>query len=154
MTDYLNEKTIALAFIGDAVYELFIREHVFDKVKMSHADQMHRASVKFVKASAQCESIKQLLRDELLSEEEIALVKRARNHKVATKAKNASMVEYKWATAFEALIGYLYLSKQTDRMNEIMKLTLSIPHSDDAHNNKKVIKEKQSIMICKEDTNE
>jgi len=122
--DYKNENTIALAFVGDAVYELYIRNHVFDLVKNSRADQMHRASVKYVKACAQCENIKRIIKEEVLSDEELALVKRARNHKVATKAKNASMVEYKWATAFEALLGYLYLSGQEDRLNEIMELSI------------------------------
>jgi len=148
--DYKNENTIALAFIGDAVYELYIREHVFESVKKSRADQMHKASVSFVKAASQCESIKKMLKDEILTEEEIALVKRARNHKVATKAKNASMVEYKWATAFEALIGYLYLSNQTDRMKEIMQYSLSVPHSESAKNKK----DKKKDVISKEDKNE
>ena len=121
--DYKNENTIALAFIGDAVYELYIRENLFEKISKQRPDQMHKASVKFVKAAAQCESIKRLIAEDFLTEEELALVKRARNHKVATKAKNASMVEYKWATAFEALIGYLYLSEQKERLEEIMEAT-------------------------------
>ncbi len=121
--EYKNENTIALAFIGDAVYELYIRGQLFDKISKQRPDQMHRAAVKFVKASAQCEAVKRLIKENLLTEEELALVKRARNHKVATKAKNASMVEYKWATAFEALIGYLYLSKQEERLKEIMEAT-------------------------------
>ena len=85
---------------------------------------MHKASVKYVKATAQCENIKKIIDGNLLTEQELSLVKRARNHKVATKAKNASMVEYKWATAFEALIGYLYLSNQNERLKEIMEATL------------------------------
>ena len=121
--NYYTENTIALAFVGDAVYELFIREHLFEKINKQRPDQMHRASVKFVKAAAQCESIKKLINEEFLTEEELALVKRARNHKVATKAKNASMVEYKWATAFEALLGYLYLSGQEERLKEVMEAT-------------------------------
>ena len=119
--DYLSENTIALAFIGDAVWELYIRDKIFDKISKQRPDQMHKAAVKFVKATAQCETIKKLIEQEFLSEEELALVKRARNHKVATKAKNASITEYKWATAFEALLGYLYLSKQEERLNEIME---------------------------------
>ena len=125
MTDYLTYNTITLAFLGDAVYEQFIREHLIrdGRVSGSRPDQMHRAAVKFVKATAQCENIKKIIADGRLSEDELALVKRARNHKVATKAKNASMVEYKWATAFEALLGYLYLSGQNDRLKEIMEAT-------------------------------
>ena len=121
--DYKNENTIALAFLGDAIYELYIRDHLFEKINKQRPDQMHKAAVKFVKASSQCESIKRLIKEEFLTEEELALVKRARNHKVATKAKNASMVEYKWATAFEALLGYLYLSDQKERLEEVMEAT-------------------------------
>lgn len=125
MTDYLNYNTITLAFLGDAVYEQYIREHLIrdERVSGSRPDRMHKEAVKFVKATAQCENIKKLVKDGALSEDELALVKRARNHKVATKAKNASMIEYKWATAFEALLGYLYLSGQTERLMEIMEAT-------------------------------
>lgn len=119
--DYYVENTIALAFVGDAVWELYIRDKIFDKISKQRPDQMHKSAVKYVKAVAQCETIKALIKQELLSEEELALVKRARNHKVATKAKNASMTEYKWATAFEALLGYLYLSNKKERLEEIME---------------------------------
>ncbi len=121
MGAYYTENIIALAFIGDAVYELFVRERLFDSYRKKRPDLMHRSAVAYVKAPAQCEAVKRLIACELLSEEELALVKRARNHRVATKAKNASMVEYKWATAFEALIGYLYLSGQKERLKEIME---------------------------------
>ena len=121
--NYYLENTIALAFVGDAVWELYIRDKIFDKISKQRPDQMHKSAVKYVKAAAQCESIKKLIKEEMLSEDELALVKRARNHKVATKAKNASMVEYKWATAFEALLGYLYLSNQDERLKEIMEAT-------------------------------
>lgn len=121
MDGYYSENTVALAFIGDAVYELFIRESLFGSVSKNKADAMHRSAVRYVKASAQCEAVKRLISEGLLTDEELALVKRARNHRVATKAKNASMVEYKWATAFEALLGYLYLSRQSERLMEIME---------------------------------
>ncbi len=125
MMDYINYNVVTLAYLGDAIYEMFIREHLVrdGRVSGSRPDLMNRAAVKFVKATAQCESIKRLLKDELLTEDEVALVKRARNHKPNTKAKNASMLEYKWATAFEALLGYLYLSGQSERLKEIMEET-------------------------------
>lgn len=124
-TDYLKYNTLALAFLGDAVYEQFIREHLIrdDKVSGSRPDIMNRSAVKFVKATAQCESIKRLVKEGFLSEEELSLVKRARNHRVTSKAKHASMIEYKWATAFEALLGYLYLSGQSERLVEVMEET-------------------------------
>jgi len=134
--DYYTENTIALAFIGDAVYELYIREMLFEKISRQRPDQMHKAAVGYVKASAQCSAVKRLVNENLLTEDELSLVKRARNHKVATKAKNASMVEYKWATAFEALIGYLYLSKQEERLKEILKETLNETVSEKAEASK------------------
>ena len=119
--NYYASNTIALAFMGDAVYEAYIREKIFDEISNKRPDQMHKASVRYVKATAQCETIKKLLDEGFLTEEETALVKRARNHKVAHKAKNAGVVEYKWATAFEALLGWLYLSDQKERLYEIME---------------------------------
>ena len=123
--DYLNYNVVTLAYLGDAVYELFIRESLLrdNRVSGSRPDLMNRAAVRYVKATAQCESIKRLLGDDRLTDDELALVKRARNHKPNSKAKNASMVEYKWATAFEALLGYLYLSNQKERLTEIMEET-------------------------------
>jgi ribonuclease-3 family protein len=86
------------------------------------ADRLHKAAVKYVRAEAQAEAVKRLL--DSLSEEEISLVKRARNKRSATKPKNADPVSYKWATAFEALIGYLYLSGNKERMEEIINAAM------------------------------
>ncbi|MBP6491905.1 MAG: ribonuclease III [Clostridia bacterium] len=112
---YMN--TSVLAFLGDSVYEVDVRKHVIEKGQVN-ADLLHRAAVRFVRADAQAYALKAMLED--LTEEELGLVKRARNKKISTKAKNADPVIYKWATAFEALIGYLYLSDNHQRMNEII----------------------------------
>ncbi len=116
-TEILHMNTTALAFLGDAVYEIYVREHLITSIRTG-ADRLHRAAVKFVRAEAQAQAMKQLL--DSLSEEELGLVKRARNKKISTKPKNADPVLYKWATAFEALIGYLYLSGNRSRMEEII----------------------------------
>jgi ribonuclease-3 family protein len=118
--------TVALAFMGDAVYEQFIREFLLRSgaVPGNRADLLHRKAASYVCASAQARSVRSLIDDGYLTEEEIALVKRARNHRSATKPKNADAVEYKWATAFEALLGELYLSGSLERLKEIMEKTI------------------------------
>ena len=115
--DLLYMNTTALAFLGDAVFETYVRNYLVLTMK-ADADKLHRAAVKYVRAEAQAQAMKQLLPG--LSEEELSLVKRARNKKISTKPKNADPVLYKWATAFEALIGYLYLSGDKVRMEEII----------------------------------
>ena len=117
--------SIELAFLGDAVYEQFVRERLVKQgFAGGHADRLHSAAVRYVKAEAQAAIVKALM--DQLSEEEQHLVTRARNHKIATKAKNASAADYKWATGFEALIGYLKLSGQDERLQEIMEAAARI----------------------------
>lgn len=116
--------TTALAFMGDAVYEVYVRKYVMEQGFVS-ADILHKAAVKYVKADAQAEAVKKLMKD-FLTEEEIALVKRARNRKSTSKSRSAGPVAYKLATAFEALIGYLYLAEKKERASEIMALAVKI----------------------------
>ncbi|WP_206459910.1 Mini-ribonuclease 3 [Anaerovorax sp. IOR16] len=118
---YMN--TTVLAYMGDAVYEVFVRERVIATGQI-HADKLHHSAIKYVRAEGQAKALKSMLEE--LSETELALVKRARNKKITSKPKNADPITYKWATAFEALIGYLHLSEQLDRRNEIMEKTVSI----------------------------
>lgn len=109
--------TTVLAFLGDSVYETYVRRYVIEKGQVN-ADLLHRSAVRFVRADAQAYALKAMM-DEL-TEAEQNLVKRARNKKISTKPKNADPVVYKWATAFEALIGFLYLSQEQERMEEII----------------------------------
>ena len=116
---------LALAYVGDAVYEQFIRERIVRSgVGGGHADLLHKAGVKYVCAGGQAKALKALEAD--LSEEEQAVVRRARNHKIATKPKNADPMTYKNATAFEALIGYLHLSGEAERCAELMQKAAEI----------------------------
>lgn len=117
MSDPSKMNTTALAYLGDALYESFIRERVLQTGQI-HADRLHKSGVKYVCASGQANAMKELL--PLFSEEEEALVRRAKNHKSATKPKNVDPLTYKWATAFEALVGYLYLSNQKERLLDLM----------------------------------
>ncbi len=118
---YMN--TTVLAFLGDSVYETFIRKHVIEKGQVN-ADLLHRAAVRFVRADAQAYALKSMM--EGLTQEEQNLVKRARNKKISTKPKNADPVVYKWATAFEALIGFLYLSQNYTRMEALILQTIGL----------------------------
>ena len=116
--DYKTYNSIALAFLGDAVYERFIRERILRHGSVG-ADRMHREAVRYVKAAAQEQSLRALA--DVLTETEADVVRRARNHKITSKPKNADPVTYKMATAFEALLGYLYLDGQEERLQTIME---------------------------------
>lgn len=109
--------TTALAYMGDAVYEVYVRKHVMQQGAV-YVDKLHKMGVNYVKAASQAKAIKGIF--DSLTLEEQSLVKRAKNRKVITKAKNADIFDYKWATAFEALIGYLYLCDEYQRMEEII----------------------------------
>ena len=120
----LNEvNTTALAYMGDAVYEQAVREYILKKGSYN-VNSMHRLATDFVKASAQAKVIKTMF-DEL-SESEQSLVRRARNRKYSTKARNADQVTYKWATAFEALVGYLYLAEYDERLEWVLARAIEI----------------------------
>ena len=108
---------LTLAYLGDAVYEIIIRSVI---VEQSNApvQKLHKRSSALVKASAQASMIKKL--EPLLSEEEEAVYKRGRNAKSYTVAKNASMTDYRMATGFEALMGYLFLQGRMDRILELV----------------------------------
>lgn len=126
--DTKNINTTALAYIGDAVYEVYIREHVM-KDGAAHADRLHREAVKYVSAAGQARAIKKMF--DSLDEEEQRLVKRARNHKYSSKARSASPMEYKWATACEALIGRIHLDGDIAREKQIVAQIIEIIDSEE-----------------------
>ena len=105
------------AYIGDAVYELYIRTELVNNSKMN-AHKLHVEAIKYVKAQAQAEILEKL--QDYLSDEEKDIVRRGRNAENHHLPKNANIADYSHATAFEALIGYLYLTKQDERLNEIL----------------------------------
>lgn len=109
---------LTLAYIGDAVYEVVIRTLVISDGN-TQVNKLHKRASYYVKANTQAEIIK-LLMDEL-TEEELHYYKRGRNAKSYTSAKNASIGDYRMATGFEALVGYLYLTNQSTRMIELVK---------------------------------
>ena len=109
------------AYVGDGVYELYIRTKLINETNMKpHA--LHIESIKYVKAQAQSEILKKIY--DKLTEEEKDIVRRGRNAENHHLPKNANVQEYMYATAYEALICYLYLTKQTERLKEILKISV------------------------------
>ncbi len=104
---------LTLAYIGDSVYEVVIRTVVVERANRA-ANELHKRTVKYVQAGTQAAMIEALM--EILTEEEAAVYRRGRNAKSNTSAKNASITDYRKATGFEALMGFLYLTDQTDRL--------------------------------------
>lgn len=113
---------LVLAFVGDAIYEVFIRTCLVEKNRNISAHKLHIKAISFVKAHSQSEFMKRL--EGILNEEEHAIFKRGRNAKSGTVPKNADVQEYRMATGFEALIGFLYITEQVDRLNELLKIII------------------------------
>lgn len=110
-----------LAFIGDCIYEILVRETLVAQANRPVND-LHRESVKFVSAKAQTQAYKKI--KDLLTEEETAQFKRGRNAKTGHSPKSATGAEYHTATGMEALFGYLYLTEQTDRIKELFTVII------------------------------
>lgn len=108
---------VVLAFVGDAVYSLFVREK-FTFQSDAKAGELNKLATKEVNAVAQAEFIKEIM--PLLNECELGVFKRARNAKKGTKAKHASVADYNQATGFEAVLGFLYLTGDIDRLNFLL----------------------------------
>ncbi len=111
---------LALAYIGDGVYELFVRTKVIEQYENIPANKLHKHTVQYVKASSQANSINAML--PYMTEDETSIYKRGRNAKSNTMPKNADMADYRKATGFEALIGFLYLSEDSERLEELMNI--------------------------------
>ena len=105
------------AYIGDSVYEMYVRTKLINKSN-AKPHKLHMESIKYVKAKAQAETLKRI--QNILTEEEKEVVRRGRNTENHHVAKNSNIAEYNQSTAFEALIGYLYLTKQDQRLEEIL----------------------------------
>lgn len=132
MFDYIeklsfDEKDVKLmnplvwAYIGDSIYEVYVRSYIISKGGKTSFD-LHKESIKYVKASSQSQILEYIY--DKLTDEEQNIVRRGRNTKTYHVPKNASVIDYKRATALEALIGYLYLLKRYDRIDEIMEMIL------------------------------
>ena len=129
--DIRTYSPLTLAYIGDAIYELVIRTILVEKGN-AQVNKLHKRASRLVKASAQSAMIEKL--KPYLTEEEMGVFKRGRNAKAATMAKNATMSDYRRATGFEALMGYLYLTEQWERMLELMKTGIREVEQDGENN--------------------
>ena len=109
------------AYVGDAVYELYIRTNLVNTTKLK-PHKLHIESIKYVKAKAQADILKKI--QDSLSDDEKDIVRRGRNTENHHVAKNSNVADYSQSTGFEALIGYLYLTKQDDRLEEILNMCI------------------------------
>ncbi len=119
MTDVNLINGIALAFEGDAVYSMYIRRHLIFQ-GMTKPNQLHREATKFVSAKAQANLISLMLEEGILTEKEEDIYKRGRNANSHTKAKNADIVTYRMSTGFEAVMGYLHMTEEIERLEELI----------------------------------
>ncbi len=121
--DILDLPVLSLAYVGDAVYDLYVREHLITKGCFKPIE-LHKMTVSLVNASSQKESLMKIM--DLLTEKELNYVQRGRNAKIKTKPKNANGADYSYATALEVLIGYLYVNKEHERLDYLLDIMLDL----------------------------
>lgn len=118
----INEKllnSLALAYLGDAVFETYVRFHLLQNGQV-RPNLLHREATKYVSAKSQSRVLHQLLEQGYFDDEEIAIIKRGRNAKSGSVPKNTDVQTYRYSTAFEALIGSLYLAGKRERLEDII----------------------------------
>lgn len=121
LLDLMQTSPMALAYIGDCIYDLVAREYVLCHFP-GNINRMNQEKKKLVCASAQAEIMGYLIGKELLTEEELSVYRRGRNHKSESHSKNSSIQDYRRATGFEALLGYLYFKEDFERLLELMSV--------------------------------
>ncbi len=115
--------SLVLAYLGDTVYENYIRRYLIN-LGINNVNELQKQSIHYVSAKGQASFLRDLIDKGFLTEEELAIVKRARNYKSGSHPKNCDIITYKHATGLEALIGYLKLEEKDDRIKEIMSYIL------------------------------
>ena len=114
---------ITLAYLGDAVYEVYVREYLINN-GIAKVEELQKEAVKYVSAKSQCRILTDLIDNNLLTDTELDIVKRGRNYKRTSHPKNTDIVTYKMSSGFEAMIGYLYLHNEKERIDLIMSYIL------------------------------
>lgn len=114
---------LSLAYIGDSIWEVYVRNYVISKNKYSKVNKLHKESINLVKAKVQADMIKSLKENNMLDDDMLSVVMRGRNS-ANNPPKNANVQDYNYATGFEAMIGYLYITENYDKLDEIAKFCL------------------------------
>ena len=123
LSDVKQLNSLALAYMGDAVFEQVVREHLIRSGRV-RPNILHKEATNYVSAKAQATIVKEMLNTNFLTEEEEAVLRRGRNAKSGTVPKNTDVLTYHYSTAFEAVIGSLYLSEQADRLQEVLRFSI------------------------------
>ncbi|MDC3417775.1 Mini-ribonuclease 3 [Aquibacillus salsiterrae] len=126
-------KSLTLAYMGDAVYEIYVREHLI-AVGNIKPQNLHQLAVKFVSAKSQARVLHDWLHRNLLDEEELSIVRRGRNAKSGSVPKNTDVTTYRHSTGFEALIGFLYLDNRKDRLEELIQIAIQFVEKGEVNN--------------------
>jgi len=119
----LEVNVLVLAYMGDTVYEDYIRKYLITK-GIGNVNDLQTEALKYVSAINQAKFLTEMIDNDKLSEKELNIVKRARNYKTTSHPKSCDIITYKYATGLEALIGYLYLDNNIERINEIMNFII------------------------------
>ncbi len=120
----LEINVLVLAYLGDTIYENYVRRYLISK-NIPNVNELQKEAIKYVSAVNQARFLQELMNDNFFFDDEINVIKRARNYKSSSHPKNCDIVTYKHATALEAVIGYLSLSNKEDRIKELMQVILS-----------------------------
>lgn len=124
MMNTKDKNVLTLAYIGDAIYEVYIRKFLIDQ-GISKVNNLQKSAINYVSAKNQAKFVTILINDNFFNDIELEIIKRARNHK-SRIPKNTDIITYKYATSLEAVIGYLYLENKIDRINLIMEKIFSL----------------------------
>ena len=112
--------SLVLAYLGDSIYEVYIRKYLIDK-GICKVKELQKESIKYVSAKSQASFLKEMIDNNFFTDDELSIIITARNHKNNHRPRNCDIITYKYATGFEALIGFLYLENKIDRIDEIVK---------------------------------
>ena len=123
--DVKQINVITLAYLGDAIYEVYIREHLIS-TGIAKVEELQKAAIKYVSAKGQSKILAMLIDYNYLTDDELDIVKRGRNYKRESHPKNTDIITYKMSTGFETLIGYLYLNNEKKRLDAIIKYILEV----------------------------
>lgn len=123
MMNTKDKNVLTLAYIGDAIYEVYVRKFLIDN-GLTKVDSLQKKAIEYVSAKAQAKFLTTLMDNKFFNDIELEVIFRARNHK-SRMPKNTDIITYKYATSLEAVVGYLYLDNQSARLGELMEKILN-----------------------------